>query len=76
MPKKNNKKTEEDGTEEPFSELGSEWKRVGKKRNSGTTAYTFVSPGGKVFKTKGDAKKFVGLLKENGGDEGKAWTNT
>ena len=47
----------------------------GKKRNSGTTAYTFVSPGGKVFKTKGDAKKFIGLLEENGGDEGKAWTN-
>ena len=31
MPKKNNKKTEEGGTEESIPELGSGWKRVGKK---------------------------------------------
>ena len=67
MPKKNNNKAEEGNTEEPIPELGSGWKRVGEKRNSGTTADTFVSPGGKVFKTKGDAKKFIGLLEENGG---------
>ena len=47
-----------------------------KKRSSGTIAYTFVSPGGKVFRIKGDAKQFISLLKENSGDEGKkAWIN-
>ena len=52
MPKENNKETEESGTEELIPELGSGWKRVGKKGSSGTIAYTFVSPGGKVFRIK------------------------
>ena len=72
MPKKKDKKTKEDNctekdkkseedscTEEPIAELGPGWKRVGRERASGTTVYTFLSPEGRVFKTKKDAKKFL-----------------